>query len=695
MLKTLGSHVRANLVGYFALFLVLTTGSAVALNGSNTVFSDDIVNGEVKTPDLGANSVATGKIADGQVTAPDLGANSVNSSKVTDNSLTGADINESTLVLASGGSWKLAGNAGTTGSDFLGTTDNQPLNLRVNNARSLRLEPASDGTNPSPNVIGGTADNSVTAGVLSATIGGGGRGTPSDPASANRVTDNQGTVGGGANNQAGDGAGTVADRTLATVGGGSNNSATGQSATVGGGFSGIASGNRATVGGGNSNIASGDRATVPGGSSNTAQGNFSLAAGRDAQANHPGAFVWADSRSFIFPSTAQDQFSVRSTGGARLVSAIDGSGNPASGLELPAGGSGWSTLVNGQPFDIRVNGSRGLRIDPASDGGFLSPNVIGGVADNTVTPGVFAATIGGGGRIFNSDPSTANKVLGSFGTIGGGGGNEVGDAAAINPVMFGTVAGGVSNRASGSSATVGGGISNTASGPQSAVPGGSSNTASAAESFAAGRRAKSNHNGAFVWADSNNLDFASTAQNQFSVRSTGGVRFVSAVNSTDGTPTAGVTLAPGGGSWASLSDQASKTAVTPVSGRGVLRKLASVPISEWSYRAQGPSIRHIGPMAQDLSRAFGVGEDPRHITSVDADGISLAAIKALNEKVRTLQRQVGVPAGDSAGPSGDGSSLPVWALVALAMLGLAGAAALGGVVALRWQRALRGNPATG
>ncbi len=143
MLKTLGSHVRANLVGYFALFLVLTTGSAVALNGSNTVFSDDIVNGEVKTPDLGANSVATGKIADGQVTAPDLGANSVNSSKVTDNSLTGADINESTLVLASGGSWKLAGNAGTTGSDFLGTTDNQPLNLRVNNARSLRLEPAS------------------------------------------------------------------------------------------------------------------------------------------------------------------------------------------------------------------------------------------------------------------------------------------------------------------------------------------------------------------------------------------------------------------------------------------------------------------------------------------------------------------------------------------------------------------------
>ncbi len=171
-----------------------------------------------------------------------------------------------------------------------------------------------------------------------------------------------------------------------------------------------------------------------------------------------------------------------------------------------------------------MNGSRGLRIDPASDGGFISPNVIGGVADNTVTPGVFAATIGGGGRVFNSDPSTANKVMGSYGTVGGGGGNEVGDATAINPVMFGTVAGGVDNRASGSSATVGGGIFNTASGPQSVVPGGTNNTASAAESFAAGRQAKSNHNGAFVWADSRAFDFSSTAANQFSVRSTGGAR---------------------------------------------------------------------------------------------------------------------------------------------------------------------------
>jgi hypothetical protein len=42
----------ANIVSSVALFLALGGGTAVALNGANTVFSDDIVNGEVKSPDL-------------------------------------------------------------------------------------------------------------------------------------------------------------------------------------------------------------------------------------------------------------------------------------------------------------------------------------------------------------------------------------------------------------------------------------------------------------------------------------------------------------------------------------------------------------------------------------------------------------------------------------------------------------------
>lgn len=48
--------------------------------------------------------------------------------------------------------WQRSGNPGATpGSHFLGTLDDQPLELRVNHLRALRLEPHTN----SPNVIGG------------------------------------------------------------------------------------------------------------------------------------------------------------------------------------------------------------------------------------------------------------------------------------------------------------------------------------------------------------------------------------------------------------------------------------------------------------------------------------------------------------------------------------------------------------
>ena len=73
---------------------------------------------------------------------------------------------------------------------------------------------------------------------------------------------------------------------------------------------------------------------------------------------------------------------------------------------------------------------------------------------------------------------------------------------------FATVAGGYTNHASGYAATVAGGWENTASGDRAAVPGGEGNVAGGQWSFAAGRRAKANHEGTFVWADSIDADFA-------------------------------------------------------------------------------------------------------------------------------------------------------------------------------------------
>ncbi len=52
-------------------------------------------------------------------------------------------------------------------------------------------------------------------------------------------------------------------------------------------------------------------------------------------------------------------------------------------------------------------------------------------------------------------------------------------------------------------------------------------------------------------------------------------------------------------------------------------------------------MRHVGPMAQDFYAAFRVGEDDRHITSIDEDGVALAAIKALHAENRDLRERLG------------------------------------------------------
>ena len=80
------------------------------------------------------------------------------------------------------------------------------------------------------------------------------------------------------------------------------------------------------------------------------------------------------------------------------------------------------------------------------------------------------------------------------------------------------------------------------------------------------------------------------------------------------------------------SDRNAKEGFTPVNARAVLAKVARLPISEWQYKTQ-TGARHIGPMAQDFHAAFAVGHDEKHITTVDADGVALAAIQGLNEKL--------------------------------------------------------------
>ncbi|MCB0669851.1 MAG: hypothetical protein KDC80_28695 [Saprospiraceae bacterium] len=83
------------------------------------------------------------------------------------------------------------------------------------------------------------------------------------------------------------------------------------------------------------------------------------------------------------------------------------------------------------------------------------------------------------------------------------------------------------------------------------------------------------------------------------------------------------------------SDINRKERICPVSYADILDKLRSIPIREWQYIGQ--TERHVGPMAQDFYRAFGLGMDEKTIASIDADGIALAAIKALMDEVESLK----------------------------------------------------------
>lgn len=100
---------------------------------------------------------------------------------------------------------------------------------------------------------------------------------------------------------------------------------------------------------------------------------------------------------------------------------------------------------------------------------------------------------------------------------------------------------------------------------------------------------------------------------------------------------AGVNLPAGGGSWQSLSDMHMKENFASVDGEDLLRRLRKVPISTWNYKTQNAKIRHMGPMAQDFAAAFNIGEDNRHIATIDPDGVALAGVQALD--TRTLHQQ--------------------------------------------------------
>ena len=327
--------------------------------------------------------------------------------------------------------------------------------------------------------------------------------------------------------------------------------------------------------------------------------------------------------------------------------------------------------TNDTPLELRVNNARAFRLEPDA----TSPNVIGGYSGNSVTIGVYGATIGGGG-----ESDSANRVTDNYGTVGGGTDNRAGDGSATTSDricatvgggsanradgMYGTVGGGENNRATQDYATVGGGFSNAAlayyatvgggseneassayacvaggqnneaTGPYASVPGGRNNEASGSTSFAAGRRAKATHPGAFVWGDSQDADIASTKADEVTFRCLGGVRFTSGSGGTNQM----VSWAPGGSSWTFSSDKNLKENFVEIDPKEVLERISNVSITEWNFK--GYSQRHIGPVAQDFYALFPLGGSDTMIDSGDLQGVSLAAIQGLHEIVQEKDAKI-------------------------------------------------------
>jgi len=95
-----------------------------------------------------------------------------------------------------------------------------------------------------------------------------------------------------------------------------------------------------------------------------------------------------------------------------------------------------------------------------------------------------------------------------------------------------------------------------------------------------------------------------------------------------------------GGVWTNASDRATKRDFKPVDKQQLLARLVALPITSWRYNGEADSIRHVGPMAQDFSAAFHLGQSDRHIGTIDADGVALAAIQALHEVVRKKDDEI-------------------------------------------------------
>ncbi len=286
---------------------------------------------------------------------------------------------------------------------------------------------------------------------------------------------------------------------------------------------------------------------------------------------------------------------------------------------IGASGAGSRLLWYPRKAAFRAGFASNTMWDDANIGDYSAATGLGTTASGP------ASTAMGSGTIASGSVSTAMGVstrasgaystaLGFYTTASGDYGTAFGNS---------TTAGGRGSLAAGS-ASVAGGIDAIALGLRAVANG--------TGSVVLGSDATASTPGMFMFGDrSTTNDLTTFGSNEFLVRAAGGTVFYS-----DAAMTNGVVLNSGLNAWApiNVSDENRKTDFRDLDGEQVLGKLAALPVREWRYTTQDAGIRHVGPTAQDFRAAFGLGESDVRIGSVDADGIALAGVKALETRTR-------------------------------------------------------------
>jgi hypothetical protein len=165
-------------------------------------------------------------------------------------------------------------------------------------------------------------------------------------------------------------------------------------------------------------------------------------------------------------------------------------------------------------------------------------------------------------------------------------------------------------------------------------------TADQDHTMAFGKWASNNgFTGTFVWSDGSPVQssetFRNSANNEFAARATGGFRF-----RTNLAGTTGCNLPAGSGVFNCTSSRYTKENFGLVKGSDVLSQLRTVPVSTWNYISEGNKVRHMGPMAEDFYQAFQLGVSNTAIGVQDLAGVSLSAIKELDQRTSQQSSEV-------------------------------------------------------